>query len=209
MENFIDFFLQISQDLGYGGIIFLMAIESSFIPFPSEIIITPAAYLASQGSFNIFFIIISGIIGSLIGAIINYFLALYLGRLLIYKLADSKFGKLILLNSKKINKAENYFLNYGSLSTFIGRLIPVIRQLISLPAGFAKMNFIKFIIFTALGSGIWVSFLAIVGYIFGANQEIILNYFKEISLIVLLIVIIIFIIIKFRKYIKFKNPIIR
>ncbi|MFH1822288.1 MAG: DedA family protein [Patescibacteria group bacterium] len=209
MENFIDFFLQISQNLGYGGIIFLMAIESSFIPFPSEIIIPPAAYLASQGSFNIIFVIVSGIIGTLIGATVNYFLGFYLGRPLIFKVVDSKFGKIILLNSKKLNKAENYFLHYGSLSTFIGRLIPVIRQLISLPAGVAKMNFSKFIIYTALGSGIWVSFLAFIGYVFGANQNVILKFYKEISLIVLLIVIIIFIIIKFRKYIKFRNPIIR
>ncbi|MDD5071683.1 MAG: DedA family protein [Patescibacteria group bacterium] len=181
MLDFINFFLSLSHDLGYGGIVLLMAVESSFIPFPSEIIIPPAAYLASQGEMNIYLVILFGIIGSLIGAIINYGLAYYLGRVLIYKIADHRTSRFFLVNSAKIKKSEDFFSRYGNISTLIGRLIPVIRQLISLPAGFAKMNFGNFCFYTAFGSGVWVIILAILGYAFGSNQEMLARYYKEIS----------------------------
>lgn len=182
MLDFINLILSISESLGYLGIILLMSIESSFIPFPSEIIIPPAAYLASQGEMNIYLIILSGILGSLIGALINYFLAFYLGRAIIYKIADHKIFNFLLINSKKIKQAEDYFLKYGNVSTFIGRLITVVRQLISLPAGFSKMNLKSFIFYTALGSGIWVTILAILGYTLGSNQELLLQYYREVSI---------------------------
>lgn len=181
MSEFINFFLSISQDMGYGGIVLLMAIESSFVPFPSEVVIPPAAYLASQGEMNLIFVILAGIIGSLIGAVMNYWLAFYLGRILIYKIADHRFSHFLMVNSEKIKKSEDFFLRYGNISTLVGRLIPVIRQLISLPAGFSGMNFKSFFFYTALGSGIWVTILAILGYAFGANQELLANYYKEIS----------------------------
>ena len=190
MFGFINFFLSFSQNMGYSGIVLLMAIESSFIPFPSEIIIPPAAYLASQGQMNIFLVILAGIIGSLIGAIINYWLAFWLGRKIIYRLADSKLCKILLINSKKIERSEKFFLRYGNTSTLIGRLIPVIRQLISLPAGFARMNFKNFVFYTALGSSVWVIFLAGSGYVLGANQALIIKYYEiiSLSLVVLLII---------------------
>lgn len=196
----IEIFLQIFSDMGYGGILFLMTIESSFIPFPSEIVIPPAAYLASQGEMNLFLVIFFGILGSLIGATINYLLAMWLGRTVIYSLTEKKIAKLILIDSKKVKKAEEYFLKYGSLSTFFGRLITVIRQLISIPAGFSKMHFGKFIFYTTLGSGIWVTILALLGYYFGENKDVLSGYYHEMSYgAVILIVLIISVVIVVKK----------
>lgn len=190
MANLFSFFLNITEGLGYSGIVVLMAIESSFIPMPSEIIIPPAAYLASKGLMNIYLIIAMGVLGSLLGAIFNYVLAYYLGRPLIYKLANHRLAKYFLINPEKVIKAEKYFLDNSVSATFFGRLIPVIRQLISIPAGFSKMPFLKFIIYTTLGSFIWVSLLAILGYFIGANQELFLIYYKEVSLILVLMIIV-------------------
>ncbi|MCD4694209.1 DedA family protein [bacterium] len=181
MTFFTNFILSYISGLNYFNILFLMILESSFIPFPSEVVIPPAAYLAQKGDLNIFLVISVGIIGSLLGAIINYYIAYYLGRALVYKIADHRFLKIILINSKKVRKSENFFLRYGGISTFIGRLVPVVRQLISLPAGFSKMKLKKFCFFTFLGSGIWVVVLAILGYFFGAKEDLLSLYFKEIS----------------------------
>ena len=182
MHYIVEYLLSITADIGYLGIVFLMAIESSFIPFPSEVIIPPAAYLAALGKMNIYLVVVSGIAGSLIGASLNYFLALTLGRKVIYSLANKKIAKLFLIDQEKIEKAEKYFIENGSISTFIGRLVPAVRQLISIPAGFSKMNLRNFFFFTALGSGLWTIILAILGYVFGANQEVLNNYYKEISI---------------------------
>ncbi|HAL65451.1 MAG: SNARE associated Golgi protein-related protein [Bacteroidetes bacterium 38_7] len=178
------------KNMNYGSITVLMALESSFIPFPSEIIIPPAAYIASKpgSKLNIILIVIFGTLGALIGACINYFLALWLGRPLMYKLADSKVGKILLLSSAKIQKAENYFNEHGNISTFIGRLIPGIRQLISLPAGLARMNLLSFILFTALGATTWNIILALLGYIAHGQADLIEKYNKELSYIILAIV---------------------
>lgn len=167
--------------MGYFGIGVLMAVESSFIPMPSEIIVPPAAYLASQGSLNIWWIIIAGVIGSVIGAIFNYYLAYYLGRPLIYKFAGSRLARLLLINPEGLARSEKYFLENSVSATFIGRLVPVIRQLISLPAGFSKMPFWPFVIYTTLGSFLWVSVLAGLGYFIGANKELLAKYYNEIS----------------------------
>lgn len=178
------------KNMNYGSITVLMAIESSFIPFPSEIIIPPAAYIASKpgSKLNIILIVIFGTLGALIGAYVNYFLALWLGRPLMYKLADSKVGKMLLLSSAKIQKAENYFNEHGNISTFIGRLIPAIRQLISLPAGLARMNLLSFTLFTALGATTWNIILALLGYIAHGQADLIEKYNKEFSYIILAIV---------------------
>ncbi len=184
---FVNATLAFSQHLGYGGIVFLMAIESSFLPFPSELVIPPAAYLAQKGEFNIFLVIIAGVCGSLLGSIFNYFLALTLGRRIIYKIANHKLARFILLTPQKLKKAEIMFRQYGNISTFIGRLIPAIRQLVSLPAGFARMNFKNFIFFTTLGSGVWTIILASLGYFFGAQEKILLKYYKEISFLLAII----------------------
>lgn len=153
------------EHLNYWTITLLMTIESSFIPFPSEIVVPPAAYhAASTGELNLTLIILFATIGACIGAIINYSLALWIGKPLVYKFADSKLGHLCLLDIPSIQKAELFFNKHGVISTFIGRLIPAIRQLISIPAGLARMHFGKFIIFTALGAAIWNSVLAGLGY---------------------------------------------
>lgn len=185
--------------LNYWTVFLLMTLESSFVPFPSEVIVPPAAYLAQKGDLNIFLVIIAGIAGSLVGAIINYLLALYLGRVVVYKLVESKIFKLALINAKKVEKSENFFLKYGGISTFTGRLIPVIRQLISLPAGFSKMNFKKFCLYTSLGSGVWVVILAVLGYYFGANKELLSMYFKEISIVFVVLAIALFVLAIFIK----------
>lgn len=182
MHEFVLLILAVTAKMGYWGIILLMAIESSFIPFPSEVVIPPAAYLASRGEMNIYLIIISGIAGSLIGAFFNYYLAMTLGRRIVFSLANHRFAKYFLISQQKIEIAEKYFLDHGSISTFVGRLVPAIRQLISIPAGFVRMDLKKFLLFTFLGSGTWTVILAVLGYLFGANQELLAKYYREISL---------------------------
>ncbi len=181
LTNFFNFCLSITQGMGYLGVGVLMAVESSFIPMPSEIIVPPAAYLASQGKMDIFLVILAGVIGSVVGAVFNYILAYYLGRPLVYKLASHRFAKFFLLSPKGVERAEKYFLENSVAATFIGRLVPVIRQLVSLPAGFCKMPFLSFLFYTSLGSLIWVSILAALGYFIGANQDLLLKYYREIS----------------------------
>lgn len=181
------------ENMNYGTITALMTVESSFVPFPSEIIIPPASYVASQpdSKLNIFLIVIFATLGALIGAYINYFLALWLGRPVLYKLADSKIGSLLLLSSEKIKRAENYFNEHGKVSTFIGRLIPGIRQLISIPAGLSKMNLLSFSIFTVIGAGIWNIVLALLGYLAHGQKELINKYSHEIGLAIVGIVILV------------------
>ena len=196
IETIVDSLLQISSDLGYLGVFLLMTVESSFVPFPSEIVVPPAAFLAATGQMNIFWVVFAGIAGSMLGASVNYFLARWLGRPIIYKLVEKKWAKFFLLSRSKLERAENQFREYGGVSTFLGRLVPAVRQLISIPAGFAKMNFGKFLFYTFLGSGFWVIVLAVLGWFFGSNEELLKNYYGEISLGaigVVLIVVLIFI----------------
>lgn len=181
LNNFFTFLLSITQGMGYSGVAFLMAVESSFIPMPSEVIIPPAAYLASQGTMNVYLVVLAGVIGSLLGAIFNYYLAYYLGRPLVYKLSGHRFAKFLFISPGKVERAEKYFFENAVTATFVGRLIPVIRQLISLPAGFSKMPFGKFILYTALGSSIWVAILAALGYFIGANQDRLMLYYNELK----------------------------
>ena len=178
------------QNMNYLSITVLMTIESSFIPFPSEIVIPPAAYIASkpESKLNIFLVILFGTVGALLGAFINYGLALWLGRPIMYKFADSKIGKIFLLSSEKIQKAELYFNNHGKISTFVGRLIPGIRQLISIPAGLARMNLVSFTLYTALGATIWNSILALLGYLAHGQADLINKYSHEIGYVVMLII---------------------
>lgn len=178
------------ENMNYLTITSLMTIESSFIPFPSEIVVPPAAAVsAKEGSnLNIYLIVLFATLGAVLGALINYFLSLTLGRSIIYRFADSKMGRLCMLSSEKIKKAEDYFNNNGRISTFIGRLIPGIRQLISIPAGLARMPLVPFILFTALGAGIWNTILAVIGYIVGDNMDLVNRYSHEIGLIILAII---------------------
>lgn len=152
--------------LNYWTITLLMTIESSFIPFPSEIVVPPAAYFAMQegSSLNIYLVVLFASIGAFFGATINYYLALWVGRPIVYKFANSRFGHMCLINADKVEKAEQYFDKHGAISTFLGRLIPAVRQLISIPAGLARMKFSTFALFTTLGAGIWNIILALLGY---------------------------------------------
>lgn len=183
--------LHFAQEIGYWGVVFLMALESSFIPFPSEVVVPPAAYLAAQGSLNIWLVILASVGGSLIGASINYFLAYYLGRPLIYRLAQTKAARFLLIRPAQIERAERFFSRYERGSTFFGRLVPVVRQLISLPAGFIKMSFWRFCLYTFLGSTIWTLILAALGYFFGANEAVWRRYYSEISWILVVLGVII------------------
>lgn len=190
--------LAFTQDMGYGGIVLLMAVESSFLPMPSELVVPPAAYLAAQGKMNIWLVIAASVLGSIIGATFNYYLARFLGRPLIYKLANTRMARLMLIKPSAIQKSEDYFTKYDKSSTFIGRLVPVVRHLISIPAGFVKMPYGSFVLYTFLGSAIWSGILAALGYFFGANEALWHQYFAEISygLILLAIVFIAWLVFK-------------
>ena len=164
------------ENASYMLVFFLMVIESSFIPFPSEVIVPPAAYLATSHmvsnsatgtDMNIFVVVLVATAGALVGSLINYYLAMWIGRPVIYRFADSRLGHACLLSPQKVDKAENYFDAHGASSTFIGRLIPAVRQLISIPAGLARMNIAKFIIFTSLGAMVWNIVLAVLGWWLG------------------------------------------
>jgi len=170
---------------GYPGIFIMMVIESSFIPFPSEIVLVPAGYLASKGDMSITYIMGSALAGSLVGALINYYLALTLGRKFLLK-----YGKYFFISAATLEKMEHYFKKHGHISTFTGRLIPGVRQLISIPAGLARMNIVEFSIFTFLGAGIWALILTLLGYFIGANEALIHQYLKEITVIVLILLVI-------------------
>ncbi|MDE6354813.1 MAG: DedA family protein [Prevotella sp.] len=152
------------DNLNYGTILFLMLIESTFIPFPSEVVVPPAAYNAAAGELNVFLVVLFATIGADLGAAINYGLAYFLGRPFIYRFANSKWGKLCLINQEKIEKSEKFFTDHGVTATLVGRVLPAIRQLISIPAGLAKMNFAKFILYTTIGAGVWNSILAAMGW---------------------------------------------
>ena len=154
------------DNLNYWTITLLMTIESSFIPFPSEVVVPPAAYKAAgeNSDLNVFLVVLFATIGANIGAIINYYIAYFVGRPIVYKFANSRFGHMCLIDEDKVKHAEAYFEKHGALSTFIGRLIPAVRQLISIPAGLAKMKLSTFLIYTTLGAGIWNTILASIGY---------------------------------------------
>ena len=175
------------DNMNYGTVTLLMTIESSFIPFPSEVVVPPAAYkaLEQESNMNIVLVVVFATLGAIIGALINYYLAFWLGRPIIYKFVETRFGKMCLLSKEKVEKAEQYFDKHGKSSTFIGRLVPGIRQLISIPAGLAKMNIVSFTCFTALGAVIWNILLAVLGYIGHGNKELIDQYSHELSYILL------------------------
>lgn len=164
MELFHGLFDWYMANLNYFTVALLMAIESTFIPLPSEVVVPFAAYKAAQGELNVILVVFFGTVGALCGSLINYTLALYLGRPLVYKFAGSRAGKLFLLSEEKIKHAEDYFIRNGRTSTFIGRLVPGVRHLISIPAGLARMNLRDFMLFTFIGAGLWNICLAVIGY---------------------------------------------
>lgn len=180
IQSVVDWYM---ANLNYFTIGLLMTIESSFIPFPSEVVIPFAAYKAAEGELNVFLVVLTGTAGALIGALANYYLAMYLGRPLVYKFADSRLGKILLLSKDKVVHAEEYFVRNGKISTFIGRLVPAVRQLISIPAGLARMNIRDFIIYTIAGAGIWNIILAVIGYFIYDIKDRIFPYIDNILIV--------------------------
>jgi membrane protein DedA with SNARE-associated domain len=154
--------------LGYPGIVVLMALESSFFPFPSEVVLPPAGYLAAQGRMNAVGAFLAGLAGSMVGALFNYYLAVRLGRPLLHR-----YHRFLLMRESSLDRAERFFRDHGEISTFVGRLIPVIRQLISLPAGVARMRLDRFALFTALGAGMWCAVLTAIGWFVGRNATVV------------------------------------
>jgi len=185
-------------NLNYFTVALLMIIESTFLPLPSELIMPFAAFKAAQGNLNVFLVILAGTAGALTGSLINYTLAYYLGRPLVYKFASSKLGRLFLLSEEKVKKAEDYFIRNGKSSTFIGRLVPGVRHLISIPAGLAKMNLKDFMLYTFVGAGIWNIILVIIGYFIYDLSDKIMPYLDD-ALYVLGAIFIIYLIYKARK----------
>ncbi len=196
LHEIIDFIVKTVGDLGYWGIFMMMFLESSFFPFPSEVVMIPAGYLAYKGEMNLFLAVFAGIAGSLAGAVFNYFLAMRFGRAFI-----QRYGKYVLIKEETLQKMEDFFAKHGHISTFSGRLIPAVRQYISLPAGLAKMNLLKFSLYTSLGAGIWVLILALLGYFIGHNQELISEYLR-IIIVAILVLLAIFILIYVRLKLK-------
>ena len=191
----IDFLVETISSLGYIGIFTLMFLESTFFPFPSEVVMIPAGYLAYKGDMNIYIVLLMGILGSLSGSLLNYYLSRTLGRKLLLK-----YGHYIWFEEDKLIKMEKFFKSHGEISTFNGRLIPIIRQYISLPAGLANMNIFKFSIYTTLGATILIATLTFLGYILGDNQKLINEYLKTITIITLISIVLISLI-----YIKHKK----
>lgn len=165
-----EFFRWFVENANYWFVFIFMVVESSFVPFPSEVVVPPAAYLACTGTgagsdMNVWLVVVFATSGALCGSYINYYLSLWIGRPLVYRFADSRFGHALLINRAKVIKAEEYFDKHGDISTFVGRLIPAVRQLISIPAGISKMNIGSFTLFTLLGAGLWNGVLALLGYL--------------------------------------------
>ena len=184
METLIQFCL---DHLNYWTVMLFMTIESSFIPFPSEAVVPPAAWKAAvTGEMNVVLVVLFATLGALIGAFINYYLAVWLGRPIVYKFANSRLGHMCLIDEAKVQNAERYFDEHGAISTFVGRLVPAVRQLISIPAGLARMSVGRFALYTSLGAGVWNAILAALGYYMASipglqTEEAVMNKVKEYS----------------------------
>lgn len=175
LHDMVNYIVETVSALGYMGIFFMMFLESSFFPFPSEVVMIPAGYLVYKGEMNLYIAIAAGISGSLAGALFNYYLAIKFGRVLLIK-----YGKYVFIKESTIVKMESFFEKHGSISTFSGRLIPAVRQYISFPAGLARMNLLLFSVYTSLGAAIWVIILTLLGYYIGDNQVLIKEYLRYI-----------------------------
>lgn len=199
MQEILDLIIQTASAWGYVGIVALMMLESCFVPFPSEVVMIPAGYLAQKGELDFALCVLSGVVGSVLGALINYYLCFFWGRR-----AVLKWGRIFGINAQNFAKFEAFFNKHGAFSTFICRLLPGIRQYISMPAGLARMSLVIFVLFTAAGSGIWVGVLVCLGYFLGENEALIKEYLHQILILILLCVLILSLI-----YIKIKKPLSR
>jgi len=202
MHQLIQWLLDTIGAMGYPGIFLLMAMESSVIPVPSELVMPPAGYLAFQGQMNLATAILCGTLGSLVGAYANYFVSHYLGRPLILK-----YGRYVLIPPDKFERVERFFLQHGEISTFIGRLLPVVRHLISIPAGLSGMGHLKFSFYTLAGAGIWCSILTGIGYVIGENQQLIMKYsHKALFWVVLFSITLVAIYVRWHKHRQNRQP---
>ena len=183
LNDMIQWIVQTVDQWGYIGIFVGMFLESSFFPFPSEVIMIPAGFLAYQGTMSLTAAILVGIAGSLAGALFNYYLSAKLGRPFLLK-----YGKYLLIKPDTLDKMDRFFVNHGEISTFSGRLIPGIRQYISLPAGLSRMSLVRFVLYTTVGAGIWIVVLALLGYFVGANETMVSEYLHDATLIALVAV---------------------
>jgi membrane protein DedA with SNARE-associated domain len=165
LGDLVTWLIETVSALGYPGIVVLMAIESSVLPLPSELVMPPAGYLAAKGRMDPFLAVLAGTVGSIVGALVNYWLAVKVGEPVL-----RRFGKYVLISNRSLDKTEAYFLRHGEISTFVGRLLPVIRHLISIPAGMARMNLPRFVLFTGLGAGIWCAILTYIGWLVGTHE---------------------------------------
>jgi len=181
LHDIVNFVVDTVGSLGYIGIFIMMFLESSFFPFPSEVVMIPAGYLAYKGEMNIYIVVFSGIAGSLTGALLNYFLAVKFGRAFLIN-----YGKYFFIKEETISKMEDFFKSHGHISTFSGRLIPAVRQYISFPAGLARMNLFRFSFYTTLGASIWVVILTLLGYYLGDNEALVKEYLRYIIVSILI-----------------------
>jgi membrane protein DedA with SNARE-associated domain len=177
LHELIDWVLATVQDWGYAGILILMALESTVLPVPSELVLIPAGYLAYQGKLNFALIVLASTLGSLLGASINYAFALWVGRPFL-----ERWGKYFFVRPPLLHKTDAFFVKHGAVSTFTGRLIPGIRHLISLPAGLTRMHYGTFTFYTCLGAGLWSLILTLMGYLIGGNEALVAQYLKQITL---------------------------
>lgn len=203
--TFFDWFI---NNASYLFVFVFMIVESSFIPFPSEVVVPPAVYIAfEKGDMNVVVIVLLATLGALIGATVNYLLSLWLGRPIVYRFANSKFGHMCLIDEPKVVKAEKYFDEHGASATFFGRLIPAVRQLVSIPAGLSRMNFWKFALFTSMGALVWNIVLALLGYILHLSvpKDVLFEYIEKynsyltISGVALLVILIAFFVVKSKR----------
>ncbi|HYK09382.1 MAG TPA: DedA family protein [Gemmatimonadales bacterium] len=170
LESFIQWLLDRFRDIGYPGIVLLMAVESSILPLPSELVMPPAGYLAAKGEMSLGFVIVCGVLGSVLGALANYGLAAWLGRAFVHRL-----GRYVFVSEQSLERSERFFAAHGEISTFAARMLPVVRHLISLPAGLARMPLTRFVSFTTLGAGIWCTVLTIIGWTIGRKESVLLG----------------------------------
>ncbi len=170
LERLIDWLLHTLLDLGYPGIVALMAMESSILPVPSELVMPPAGYWIAKGEMNLWIVLACGVIGSIMGALANYWVAHLLGRAFV-----RRFGRYVLLSERSLERAERFFVSHGPISTLVGRLLPVIRHLISIPAGIARMPLLQFVTFTGLGALVWCAVLTWIGYFLGRHEDVLRN----------------------------------
>ncbi len=174
LDSFIQWLLDLFRGMGYPGIVVLMAVESSILPLPSELVMPPAGYLAAKGEMNFVVAVACGVLGSMLGALANYGLAHWLGRAFFLRL-----GKYVLITERALDRSERYFAAHGEISTFLGRMLPVVRHLISIPAGVARMHLGRFVVFTGLGALVWCTILTWIGWFIGSREDVILEVLNE------------------------------